>query len=112
MARRGWRRSGRGPRARYLDAGGREILDPADVLRIETLAIPPAWRDVWISPGATSKLQATGLDRAGRRQYLYHRRFRAAREREKFERLVRFGEALPALRKRMAAHLRRGPFDE
>jgi DNA topoisomerase I len=112
MARRGWRRAGSGRRARYLDAGGREIRDPAEIQRIEALAIPPAWRDVWISPGPTSKLQATGLDDAGRRQYLYHPRFRAAREREKFDRLVRFGEALPALRKRMPSHLRRGPFDE
>lgn len=73
--------------------------------RIEALVIPPAWRDVWISPRAGAKLQATGVDAAGRRQYLYHPDFRAAQEDAKFESLVRFGERLPALREAMAAHM-------
>ena len=60
--------------------------------------IPPAWKDVWISPRATAKLQATGLDRAGRRQYLYHPEYRARQEQEKFDKLVRFAERLPDLR--------------
>jgi DNA topoisomerase I len=75
------------------------------VARIEALAIPPAWRDVWISPRAGSKLQATGRDSAGRRQYLYHPEFRAAQERAKFDRLVLFGERLPELRKAMSEHM-------
>ncbi len=73
--------------------------------------IPPAWRDVWISPRPKAKLQATGLDRAGRRQYLYHPEFRAQQEQEKFDRLVRFAERLPDLRKAMSEHMAREPFD-
>jgi DNA topoisomerase-1 len=69
------------------------------------LAIPPAWKDVWISPSARAKLQATGVDAAGRRQYLYHQAFRDAQDREKFDRLIRFGERLPDLRAAMAEHM-------
>jgi DNA topoisomerase-1 len=112
MARRGgWRRKGRKGRFRYLDSRGKEITDPEKIARIEELVIPPAWRDVWISPRPRAKLQATGLDRAGRRQYLYHPEFRARQEREKYERLVRFAERLPALRKAMSEHMAREPFD-
>ena len=60
--------------------------------------IPPAWKDVWISPRAGAKLQATGVDKAGRRQYLYHPEFRARQEQAKFDKLVRFAEKLPDLR--------------
>jgi DNA topoisomerase-1 len=80
--------------------------------RIEELAIPPAWRDVWISPSPGAKLQATGLDAAGRRQYLYHPEYRAAREREKYDRLVRFGELLPDLRRTLGVHLALGPYEQ
>jgi DNA topoisomerase IB len=106
MARRGgWRREGRKGRWRYVDARGRRITDPEKLERIEGLVIPPAWRDVWISPRPRAKLQATGLDSAGRRQYLYHPEFRAQQEREKFDRLVRFAERLPDLRKAMSKHM-------
>src|SRR6266568_2359937 len=106
MARRGgWRRLGRGRPFRYVNSRGQRITDPEKIARIEALAIPPAWRDVWISPRPTAKLQATGLDAAGRRQYLYHERFRAERDRAKFEKLIRFAEGLPALRKAMAEHM-------
>src|SRR5438477_2050356 len=98
-------RVGRKGSFRYLDAHGREIQDAATLERIEGLAIPPAWTDVWIAARPRSKLQATGYDRAGRKQYLYHPDFRAAQERAKFERLVRFGERLPALRTAMVEHL-------
>ena len=112
MARRGgWRRLGR-RRFRYVDSRGRPITDEEALERIRGLAIPPAWTDVWISPNAGAKLQATGEDAAGRRQYLYHERFREAQEREKFERLLRFGARLPALRSRMARDLRLGPYEE
>jgi DNA topoisomerase I len=106
MARRGgWRRVGRRGRFRYRDARGNWITDPAKLARVEELRIPPAWRDVWISPRPKAKLQATGVDRAGRRQYLYHPDFRAAREQEKFDKLIRFAERLTELRARMADHM-------
>jgi DNA topoisomerase-1 len=112
MARRGgWRRKGRKGHFRYVDSRGKGITDPEKVGRIEELAIPPSWRDVWISPRPKAKLQATGLDRAGRRQYLYHPEFRAQQEQEKYDRLVRFAERLPALRKAMSEHMARDPFD-
>ena len=112
MARRGgWRRNGRKGRFRYVDSRGKPITDPDKVARIEDLAIPPAWRDVWISPRPKAKLQATGRDRAGRRQYLYHPEFRARQEQEKFDRLVLFAERLPGLRKTMSKHMAREPFE-
>ncbi|HZO50543.1 MAG TPA: hypothetical protein VFB26_10390 [Gaiellaceae bacterium] len=106
MARRGgWRRRGSRGRFRYVDARGRPIEHDRAVARVESLRIPPAWRDVWISPDPRARLQATGIDAAGRRQYLYHPEYRAAQERAKFERLVRFGERLPALREAMSADM-------
>jgi DNA topoisomerase-1 len=106
MARRGgWSRTGSRGRFRYVDSRGDRITDPDKLARIEAVKIPPAWRDVWISPRAGAKLQATGVDAAGRRQYLYHPEFRAAQERAKYEKLVRFGERLPDLREAMAEHL-------
>ena len=111
MARRGgWRRRG-SRRFRYLDARDRPITDERHIRRIEGLAIPPAWRDVWISPNAAARLQATGVDRAGRRQYLYHPAYRAAQEERKYDRLVRFGERLPALRETIAEHVELGPYE-
>ena len=107
MARRGgWTRVGSKRRGfRYLDARGQEITDDAKLERIRSLVIPPAWRDVWISPRPSAKLQATGIDAAGRRQYLYHPDYRAAQEEAKFDKLIRFAEALPALREAMASHM-------
>ena len=106
MARRGgWRRAGRKGRFRYHDARGNRITDPAKLERIEGLVIPPAWRDVWISPRPNAKLQATGLDAAGRRQYLYHPEYRAQQEQAKYDKLIRFAERLPDLRGRMAEHM-------
>jgi DNA topoisomerase-1 len=106
MARRGgWTRKGPKSRFRYFDSRGKQITDPDKLARIEELVIPPAWRDVWISPRASAKLQATGLDKAGRRQYLYHPEFRARQEQEKFDKLVRFAERLPDLRKAMSKDL-------
>jgi DNA topoisomerase-1 len=112
MARRGgWRREGSRRRFRYVDSRGKQITDPEKIERIESLVIPPAWKDVWISPRPRAKLQATGIDKAGRRQYLYHPEFRAAQEREKFDRLVRFAERLPDLRRAMSEHMEREPLD-
>ena len=113
MARRGgWRRRGSKSRGfRYYDASGREIVDGEQLERIDRLRIPPAWRDVRISPYPRAKLQATGFDSAGRKQYLYHPDFRAKQEQAKFEKLVRFGERLPAIRAAMAADMDRDHLD-
>ncbi|HVM18100.1 MAG TPA: hypothetical protein VM290_11010 [Gaiellaceae bacterium] len=112
MARTGgWRRRGSKGRFRYYDSRGNRIADPAKIARIEALVIPPAWRDVWISPRPNAKLQATGVDAAGRRQYLYHPDYRAAQEQAKFDRLIRFAEGLTELRAAMAAHMEHDPYD-
>jgi DNA topoisomerase I len=106
MARRGgWRREGSRGHFRYLDARGKRITDAEKLERIEGLVIPPAWRDVWISPRAGAKLQATGVDAAGRTQYLYHPTFRAQQEQAKFDKLIRFAERLPDLREAMSEHM-------
>ena len=110
MARTGgWRRKGRKGNFHYVDARGRKITDAEKIARIEGLVIPPAWRDVWISPRPKAKLQATGVDRAGRRQYLYHPEFRAQQEQAKFDKLVRFAERLPELRAAMTEHMSNEP---
>jgi DNA topoisomerase-1 len=101
----GWRRAGSRRRFRYLDSRGNRITDPAKLERIESLRIPPAWRDVWISPRPNAPLQATGLDAAGRRQYLDHPEYRAQQEQAKYDRLIRFAERLPELRRAMAEHM-------
>jgi len=112
MARKGgWRREGSKRRFRYVDSRGRAITDEAKLARIEALVIPPAWKDVWISPRAGAKLQATGVDAAGRRQYLYHPEFRAQQEQAKYDKLIRFAEALPELRAAMAEHMERDTYD-
>jgi DNA topoisomerase-1 len=109
MARRGgWRRLG-SRRFRYEDSRGRPITDASALERIEALRIPPAWKEVWISPRVGAKLQATGVDKAGRRQYLYHPEFRARQEQAKFDKLVSFAERLPELRKAMDEHMDQEP---
>ena len=111
MPRRGWRREGKRRPFRYYDTQGNRIRDRASIERVEKLAIPPAWRDVWISPHVNSKLQATGLDAAGRKQYLYHADYRAQQEAAKFDRLIRFAENLPDLRLAMGEHMTLDPLD-
>jgi DNA topoisomerase I len=111
MARKGgWRREGR-RRFRYVDSRGNRISDPAKLERIESLVIPPAWKDVWISPRTNAKLQATGVDSAGRRQYLYHPEYRAQQEQAKYDNLIRFAERLPDLRAAMSEHIKKDPRD-
>ncbi|WP_115787400.1 DNA topoisomerase IB [Arthrobacter silvisoli] len=97
------RRAGRG--FSYRDAGGSPVSS-ADRERINGLVIPPAWRQVWICPFANGHIQATGLDGAGRLQYLYHPRWRDRKDAEKFARAARLGMAMPRLRKTVARHLR------
>jgi DNA topoisomerase I len=87
----------------YRRPDGAVIEDERLLARIQTLRIPPAWQNVRIARGSTAPLQAVGVDKKGRTQYLYHARFRARREEEKFRRVVEFGEALPALRRRVRA---------
>ncbi len=99
------RRRGRG--FEYLDEGGDRIADADVVERIADLAIPPAWRDVWISPHAMGHLQATGIDDAGRKQYLYHRKWRERRDQQKFDSMIDFARALPLMRRRVARDLDR-----
>ena len=96
----GIRRQRRGDGFTYVDAGGRQIEDPATLDRIGALAIPPAWENVWICPRANGHLQATGRDAKGRKQYRYHPRWRAVRDENKYERMIAFGKALPLIRRR------------
>ncbi len=102
----GLRRVRRGRGFSYLDAGGRRLTDPDALARIAELVIPPAWRDVWICADARGHLQATGIDAAGRKQYLYHPRWREQRDRAKFKRMTEFAQALPRLRRRINRGLR------
>ncbi|MBV8948226.1 MAG: DNA topoisomerase IB [Solirubrobacterales bacterium] len=102
----GARRVRRGRGFSYLDERGRRLASPEDLARIRELAIPPAWEEVWVCPDPLGHLQATGVDAAGRRQYLYHPRWREHRDREKFERMISFAELLPGLRRRLARTLR------
>jgi DNA topoisomerase IB len=85
------------------------VDDPTVLARIRELAIPPAWRDVWICPHPNGHLQATGIDDAGRKQYRYHDEWRRRRDQEKFDDMVRFAHALPDLRDRVAEDLRSSP---
>ncbi len=111
MRRGGWRRKGSRGRFHYYDGRAKRITDEAELVRIEGLVIPPAWKEVWISPRAGSKLQATGVDAAGRRQYLYHPDFRARQEQAKYDRLIQFAERLPDLREAMAKHMDQDSLD-
>ena len=84
----------------YEDARGRRVSDEATLGRIKSLAVPPAWREVRIAPGPRARVQAIGLDGAGRVQRVYLPAFAAARQRRKYEKIERFGEALARLRRR------------
>jgi DNA topoisomerase-1 len=98
---RWWLRRGSKSRGfRYETADGERVTDEAALERIRSLAVPPAWRDVRISPSPRSRLQAIGVDKAGRVQRIYHAAFVAARARKKYEKIERFGEHLPALRRK------------
>lgn len=92
---------------RYVDPDGRPVRDPGTVQRIHALAIPPAYEDVWICTLAEGHLQATGRDARGRKQYRYHPRWREVRDGQKFGRIEGFGAALPRLRRRLRADLKR-----
>jgi DNA topoisomerase I len=101
----GYTRKATGDDFEYFDTEGKPIRDEQRLLRIKRLAIPPAYTDVWICPSANGHIQATGRDMRGRKQYRYHERWRAARDENKYDRMVFFGEALPKIRKRVEADL-------
>lgn len=97
-------RAGRG--FSYKDASGHPISDPELRQRIEHLAIPPAWTEVWIAPYPNGHIQATGVDAAGRRQYIYHPTWREQKDRIKFDRALSLAESLPTARGRVTRELR------
>jgi DNA topoisomerase I len=101
-------RRGRGRGFEYVDPDGERVEDPEVLERIAQLAIPPAWREVWICMDPRGHLQATGVDAAGRKQYLYHEQWRAHRDRQKFDSMIAFGHVLPKLRRRVTRDLRAG----
>src|SRR4051812_14680459 len=92
---------------RYVRRDGSAVRDAQTLARIRSLAVPPAWRSVWICAAADGHLQATGRDARGRKQYRYHPRWREMRDEAKFGRLIAFGEALPRIRRRVARDLAR-----
>ena len=104
------RRRGRG--FEYLDDDGTRIDDPETLERIGELVIPPAWKDVWICPFPMGHIQATGIDAAGRKQYVYHRKWRERRDQEKFDAMVKFARCLPKLRRRVKRDLARPELDQ
>jgi DNA topoisomerase-1 len=103
----GYRRIRRGSGVSYVDAGGKAVRAPAVLARIRSLAIPPAWADVWICADPDGHLQAVGRDARGRKQYRYHREWRRRRDADKYERMVRLARRLPRIREAVEADLRR-----
>jgi DNA topoisomerase-1 len=106
-ARPGFSRRPTGRGWSYRDPDGRPITDPQERRRIAAIAIPPAWTDVWICPDPGGRIQATGRDARGRKQYRYHPFFRRRRDKAKFERMLAFADALPAIRRRCDRDLQR-----
>jgi DNA topoisomerase I len=104
----GFRRVKRGRGFSFLDEHGDPIEEADVVERLRGLGIPPAWKDVWICPCERGHIQATGVDAAGRKQYLYHPDWRTRRDAEKFDEMLSFAKDLPALRERVAADLEAG----
>ena len=104
-ARSGIRRRKSGKSFTYTRVDGSKLTEPDILRRIKSLAIPPAWADVWICPFADGHIQATGRDAKGRKQYCYHPRFREVRESTKYEHVVAFAEALPGVRAKVREHM-------
>jgi len=92
----------------YLDSSGSPIADSQTLARIHALVIPPAWEDVWVCPDPLGHLQATGVDAAGRRQYVYHELWREQQDRLKFEHMEHFARALPEMRESLLATMGHG----
>ncbi|MFG1994842.1 DNA topoisomerase IB [Actinoplanes sp. NPDC048988] len=102
----GRRRAGKG--FTYLDTEGAVLKDEDEIARIKALVIPPAWKDVWISPDARGHIQATGIDAAGRKQYRYHDDWRTARDEKKFDHALEVAARLPKIRDRLRSDLTAG----
>ncbi len=107
----GIRRRRTGSGFAYIGPDGRPVRDAETLARIRALAVPPAWVDVWICPAANGHLQATGRDARGRKQYRYHAEWRRVRDEAKYDRLLAFGLALPAIRSAVATDLGRRELD-
>jgi DNA topoisomerase-1 len=90
----------------YRGPDGQAVRDPETLRRIKSLRVPPAWTGVWICPDPDGHLQAVGFDARGRKQYLYHPRWREVRDETKFEHMLTFGRALPRIRTRVEADLK------
>ncbi|ADB74800.1 DNA topoisomerase IB [Geodermatophilus obscurus] len=103
----GWRRRRAGRGFAYYDSAGALIRDER-LDRLRSLAIPPAWKDVWICPWPNGHIQATGVDAAGRRQYRYHEEWRARRDAEKHERVLEIAHQLPDVRDAVVQAIRGG----
>ncbi|HWF20299.1 MAG TPA: DNA topoisomerase IB [Verrucomicrobiae bacterium] len=103
---KGFRRVASGKGFKYLDMQGKTITEDATLRRIKGLAIPPAWKNVWICPVENGHLQATGCDDRKRKQYRYHPRWREVKDETKYAKMLAFAKALPKIRKRVAKDLR------
>jgi len=101
----GIKRKRRGRGFAYYDASGERVSDTELIARVKALVIPPAWQEVWICPDPNGHLQAVGTDAAGRKQYLYHEAWRVRRDQAKFDHMMDFAVALPALRAVTHEHL-------
>jgi DNA topoisomerase I len=108
----GIRRARRGDGFRYCDTTDADLTEAATLARIAALAIPPAWTNVWISADPLGHIQATGVDSRGRTQYRYHQLWREQRDVQKFQHMLRFAGALPALRTATVHDLSRRGLDQ
>lgn len=90
----------------FKNKEGDTIRDPRVIARLKALAIPPAWRNVWICPSPNGHIQATGLDERGRKQYRYHEKWRQARDENKYERILAFAQVLPKIRRTTRRHIK------
>ncbi|GAA4570624.1 DNA topoisomerase IB [Micromonospora coerulea] len=97
----GYGRRPRGEGWLFLEPKGQPVRDPDELARLRDLVIPPAWQDVWISPYPNGHIQATGIDAAGRKQYLYHPQWRQKRDEAKFDHVLEVAQRLPVLRERV-----------
>jgi DNA topoisomerase-1 len=103
--RPGFRRRKSGKGFYLVRVDGTKVTDRVAIMRVKSLAIPPAWQNVWICPDPNGHIQATGRDARGRKQYRYHSRFRDIRESTKYEHVVTFAHALPIIRKTVREHM-------
>jgi DNA topoisomerase-1 len=102
----GIRREGRGKKFVFRSPTGNVVTDEKTLVRIKSLVLPPAWKDVWISPSPDTHIQATGIDARGRKQYRYHPLWRKTRDQTKFDRMLAFGKMLPKIRRATRKHLK------